>query len=199
MANMFGVIVAGRLVQTDCLPIGDTRFVFNIPEADNINHVVVFMTGATPFPENMGGAVHFSWPGSDGSSWQLLGHITNQKPSAIFKITKLKPDGGSAQPFGMSFQQQASHVAQIGVSVEPLDQLAQQTPDQSAAISDTNTFVEFSTKMCENLFNYVASFTQTQSQMTPMPTETFVPLSTLQRWYENFQRRLQQNPLFWKS
>lgn len=34
--------------------------------------------------------------------------------------------------------------------------------------------------------------------MTPNPTETFVPLSTVQQWYTNFERRLQQNPNFWK-
>ena len=29
---------------------------FNIQEADNINHIVVFMTGQTPFPDGLGGA-----------------------------------------------------------------------------------------------------------------------------------------------
>lgn len=53
--------------------------------------------------------------------------------------------------------------------------------------------------MLENFFNYVSSFAITQSNMEPNPQETYVPLSTLQKWYTNFERRLEQNPNFWKS
>ena len=43
-------------VQTDLQTVSETQFLFNIPDADNINHVVVFMTGQTPFPEGLGGS-----------------------------------------------------------------------------------------------------------------------------------------------
>ena len=36
--------------------VDETKFVINIPDADSINHIVVFMTGQTPFPEALGGA-----------------------------------------------------------------------------------------------------------------------------------------------
>lgn len=52
--------------------------------------------------------------------------------------------------------------------------------------------------MLENFVNFATSFTVTQSQMVPNYNETFVPLSTLNTWYQNFQRRLEQNPDFWK-
>ncbi|RUS77733.1 hypothetical protein EGW08_014492 [Elysia chlorotica] len=201
---MFGLIVAGRLVQTDFNQVSETQFLVNIPEADRINHVVIFMTGQTPFPDDLGGAVYFSWPRPEGPVWTLLGHISNSKPSVIFKIASLKTSGddesaGNGPHFGDVSHQQ-SHLAQIGVSVEPLVQLSQQTPaPQVAASQAVPTFAEFSTKMAESLFNYASSFAQTQAQMTPQPTEQFVPLSTLNKWYDNFQRRLQQNPFFWKS
>lgn len=35
-------------------------------------------------------AVYFSFPNPQGQAWALLGHITNTKPSAIFKITNIK-------------------------------------------------------------------------------------------------------------
>ncbi|CAG5116333.1 unnamed protein product [Candidula unifasciata] len=199
---MFGIIVAGRLVQTDFHRVSETQFLFNIPEADSINHVVIFMTGQTPFPEGLGGAVYFAWPRPEGPVWTLLGHISNQKPSAIFKISSLKTaddiNDGRVHFGDMSHQQ--SHLAQIGISVEPLEQLAQQVPiTQVSAQTAVSTYMEFCTKMLENFFNYASSFAVTQSQMTPNPTETFVPLSTLKTWFENFQRRLQQNPYFWKS
>ena len=106
--------------------------------------------------------------------------------------------GDNANPFGQ-FGSQQSHMAQVGISVEPLDQLAQQTPALNTAPSAVNSFVEFSSKMLESFYNYASSFAVTQAQMTPNPTETFVPISTLQNWFVNFQRRLQQNPNFWKS
>ena len=104
----------------------------------------------------------------------------------------------NTNPFGQCIPH-ISHMAQIGISIETLDQLSQQTPSSQATVSTAETFVEFSRKMLENFFNFATSFTQSQSQMTPNPTETYVPLSTVQTWYENFQRRLQQNPFFWRS
>ena len=53
--------------------------------------------------------------------------------------------------------------------------------------------------MLQNFVNYSSSFSVTQAQMSPAPAESFIPLSVVQRWYENFQRRLEMNPNFWKS
>lgn len=71
---MFGVIVSGRLVriyrrkqiifyrfhlllqvQTEFQQISETQVVTTIPDADNINHIVVFLTGTMPFPGGTGG------------------------------------------------------------------------------------------------------------------------------------------------
>jgi len=67
-----------------------TKVVCNVPDADNVNHVVVFMTGAQAFPCGLGGAVYFSWPAASGPAWYFLGFLTNDKPSAIFKVAGLK-------------------------------------------------------------------------------------------------------------
>ncbi|KAL4225113.1 hypothetical protein ACF0H5_015806 [Mactra antiquata] len=196
--QMFGIIVSGRLVQTDAQQVSENQFLFNVPDADNINHIVVFMTGQIPFPDGLGGSVYFSWPSASGQSWMMLGYISNQKPSAIFKITNLKSDNNAgSHPFGVIEPQ--THMAQIGISVEPLSQLVQQTPATFSNTSTVEPFVEFSNKMCENLYNFAASFAQTQSQMTPNPQESYVPLSKLQQWYQNFMRRFEQNPYFWRT
>ncbi|XP_071580230.1 protein OPI10 homolog [Temnothorax nylanderi] len=196
---MLGIIVAGRLVQTDFQQVGENQFLITIPDADNINHIVVFLTGTVPFPDGMGGAVYFSWPDPNAPpNWQFLGYVSNSKPSAIFKISNLKKnhefENSNLGIFGIG---KISHFAQIGVSVEPLAVIEQQVA--TVAATTTNSFVEFVQKMLTSFVNYVTSFTVTQGQMTPNPTENFVPLSTLQSWYETFERRLQQNPNFWKS
>lgn len=198
---MFGCLVAGRLVQTDAVQVAPDKFVFDLPDYEKVNHVVVFMLGTVPFPAGMGGAVYFSFPdpASGGAVWQLLGFITNDKPSAIFKISGLKAGEGGAHPFGSTASSSSPSVAQVGVSVEALDQLAQQTPVSSAAVSTVDSFLQFTQKMLDSLYNFASSFALTQAQMTPNPSETFIPSSCVLRWYENFQRRMSQNPNFWKN
>jgi hypothetical protein len=200
---MLGCLVAGRLVQTDPLRVAGDKFVFNLADYESVNHVVVFLLGTEPFPAGMGGAVYFSFPdpAAGGQVWQLLGFITNEKPSAIFKISGLKAgEAGGTHPFGtMGAASPAIFMAQVGVSVELLDQLAQQTPVSAATVSTVDPFMQFTQKMLDSLYNFACSFSVTQAQMTPSPSETFIPSSCILRWYENFQRRLAQNPTFWKS
>ncbi|XP_014487927.1 PREDICTED: protein OPI10 homolog [Dinoponera quadriceps] len=196
---MLGILVAGRLAQTDFQQIGENQFLINVPDADNINHIVVFLTGIVPFPDGMGGAVYFSWPDpSAPPNWQFLGYISNVKPSAIFKISTLKKnhefENSNVGIFGIG---KISHMAQIGVSVEPLAVIEQQAATLATIM--TNNSIEFAEKMLTNFMNYVTSFLVTQAQVVLNPTENFVPLSSVQGWYETFQRRLQQNPKFWKN
>nr|XP_013042834.1 protein Hikeshi isoform X1 [Anser cygnoides] len=197
---MFGCLVAGRLVQAAPQQVAEDKFVFDLPDYENINHVVVFMLGTIPFPEGMGGSVYFCYPDQSGMAvWQLLGFVTNEKPSAIFKISGPKSGKGSQHPFGAMNLPQTPTVAQIGISVELLENLAQQTPVASAAVSSVDSFTEFTQKMLDNFYNFASSFAVTQAQMTPNPSEAFIPANVVLKWYENFQRRLTQNPLFWKT
>ncbi|KAK4016128.1 hypothetical protein OUZ56_031087 [Daphnia magna] len=200
---MFGLIVAGRLVQTDFQQISEAQFAITIPDADNINHLVVFLTGTVPFPDGFGGSVYFRWPEPDLATppvWQLLGHLTNVKPSNIYKITGLKknPGGYNPSPFGLN-PGGIHHHAQIGISIEPLSLISTQSPSAIAEPSNTTTFQEFAERTVQHLFNYVTSFAVTQSQMTPNPTENYIPMSALRNWFNNFTRRLELNPQFWRS
>lgn len=43
-------------VQTDFQQVGENQFLITVPDADNINHIVVFLTGTIPFSDGMGGA-----------------------------------------------------------------------------------------------------------------------------------------------
>jgi len=207
MAGMFGVIVSGRLVQTDFQQTGETRFVVSIPDADSINHVVVFLTGATPFPEGVGGAVYFSGPSADGApAWHYLGVVSNAKPSAIFKVISLKktsaPDQAHNAFLSSPEMQRASNTAQIGISAEPLSTLAGLTETQNTAVTAQAWQLQFGQAMCESLHNYAGSFARPLQELPSLglaPSETFLPFSSLITWYNNFQRKLSQNTNFWRK
>ena len=113
---------------------------------------------------------------------------------------QVQQEGALQNPFVMDANMSQDHTsAQIGISIEPLAQLAQQTPVTYSTPSNLNSFVEFTQKMLETFYNYASSFALTQAQMTPNPSESFVPISVVQRWYENFQRKMTNNPNFWKQ
>lgn len=104
MSGIFGVIVSGR-TPIEVVPVSDTEFTCEIVNADAINHVVVFLTGAQPFPDGIGGSgdhfqnfppkktqfisVYIRWPTQDGGNWHYLGFICNEKPSAIYKVAQV--------------------------------------------------------------------------------------------------------------
>jgi protein Hikeshi len=67
---MFGLCVAGRLVNTDVTIIDEQRAYFSVPNASQMNHICVFLLGTTPFPDGYGATVHLHWP---GKGFQLLG------------------------------------------------------------------------------------------------------------------------------
>ena len=226
---MFGLILAGQLVRTDARPVSPTEVVFDVADAAKSNHVVVFLTGQTPFPEGQAGAVYLGTPNVDfadaasadaaGLVWVLLGHLSNEKPSAIFKISGLKKPtattassinnpanalfgGGGGIAGGMTMASTPkSGGAQIGIMVAPIAELAQQTPASAATAPTADAFAQFTTKMCANFFNYASSFASTPAQMTaPIGgNEQFVSLNVVQRWFDNFTRRMTLNPNYWKD
>lgn len=134
--------------------------------------------------------------------------ISNQKPSAIFKISKLKTNPVNTN-IGMYFSggiglQKTVINAQLGISVESLSTLERLASSAAAAATETSpassvpAALEFSQKMVESLLNYTASFAISADETRIKSNETYVPFSAVQNWFTNFERRLQQNPTFWK-
>jgi len=201
---MFGLVVAGRLVDTAPQQTDAAKFVFNVTDADTVNHLTVFMTGTQAFPDGLGASIYFGWPGGAGGgvTWQMLGVLTNDKPSAIFKIASTRPNESDkdADFGGMSTGETvASLDGQIGISIEPVAELAQQTPHQAATASTASDYVAFTGAMLESFFNFATSFANTREGAAMHADEHWVPLGCLNRWQENFQRKLALDPAFWKK
>ena len=141
--------------------------------------------------------VYFNYTIGGETRWIYLGKICNVKPSTIFKLSNLKHEANSllVQPFSsMSGAQPTLNVAMIGISVEPIMQIDALVPASQAIASNVNSFTEFVQKMLQNFYNYASSFAKDAPD-----GQQYVPLITLQNWLENFKRRFELNPNFWKS
>ncbi|XP_065844792.1 protein Hikeshi-like [Oscarella lobularis] len=197
--SLFGYVAAGRLIQTECEQIAENQFVFVVPDIDRVNHVVVFLTGVAALPDGFAAAIYIVRPDPQSPSpiIQYMGFIANQKPSAIFKLGRPKMQDASLNPFASGLLPQAG--AQIAISIEPLDQVVQLSADQSAEATTKDVVSLVTSKLLENFSEYAASFAITQAQMIPAPNEMFIPVSALNRWVAKIERRLAEDPNFWRT
>jgi len=193
---MFGLLVSGRLVDTNFRQVDSSHAVIDVEGVGTFNHIVVFLTGQQAFPDGSGGAVYFSWPSLDFSNggqptWQYLGMISNQKPSAIFKIAQSKGCiTDEEQKISHMFNQQTQiqkATAQLGISVEPLSLLEglQQATMESEA-SMVPKFVDFTQKMVQSLFNFTASYAIEANEARMRASETYGEISSFVSLYGTF-------------
>ncbi|KAJ2809131.1 hypothetical protein H4R20_000371 [Coemansia guatemalensis] len=199
---MFGCIVAGRLVQTNLQQVDVNKYVFELPEAHSINHVVVFLLGTIPFEPGYAATVHLLWPNKD---WQMLGALSNDKPSAIFRLRSAVDTSNANSANGT--------IAELGISIEPVQAVEQQVQQQaqpssaltlatSAAASNTTVPLQaakqFAERALQNLYDYVTSFaTQPNASMGMFGSGAAVqvlPVKVFDEWYNTFLRKLQRDP-----
>lgn len=186
------------------------KFIISILDANSINHLVVFLTGITSIPAGTACCIFFSLPNpSEPPSWYYLGYLTNEKPSAIYKLANLAQSnhrnlltGELTQPV-FNFDQAPVNLAQVGISIEPIDTVIHMVPAIQTAASNVTAFTLFINKTVNNIYNYCASFSRSKTEYLsdPMipPTTQLVPLSVIQNWYETYSRRLSNDQDFWKS
>jgi len=206
---MFGCCVAGRLLQTNLQQVDETHALFEIPAAEKVNHVCVFLLGTVPFPDGFGATVHFYWPGK-GS--QVLGMLSNDKPSAIFRLRSAfssisAPPSGISTPSAFTSAPSSSAPGQVtailGLALEPLEAIAAQlaalpqtqvqnamnitptpTPISSfAPIVKSSDPVVLAEKIAKHMFHYISGFVPSGTGFGPDST---VPMGIIARWYESF-------------
>ncbi|GAA5854419.1 hypothetical protein JCM8547_001814 [Rhodosporidiobolus lusitaniae] len=197
---MFALLVPGRLVQpVNQLQDSPERFAAQIENAEALNHVCVFLTGQAPFPEGYGCTIHLDAP---GKGWQLIGGLTNAKPSAIFRLRNTFIPSSSA--FSSGFQSSASSsTATLGILCEPLSSVEAQLAALSQNSNATAANPSLSTALVpaassgpdpvvlaqmvgKNLYNTVSGFVQ------PLPdgSGSWIDFKLITAWYQNFERKL---------
>lgn len=218
---MFGCIAAGRPVQANLLQVAVNKFASQILDAASVGHIVVFLLGTIPFEPGYGATVHFQWPGKE---WQLLGMISQDKPSAIFRINAQKPtSGGGVTDMSMDDLSSIPEpvTATLGISIEPLplihSQMATLTTASPLSKSSSSTaLIPVSTiggytikdpttvavRVLENLYHFVTGFaTSNVPQGAPIlgpPQQihpgAYVPVKVFMDWYNKFCAKVKADP-----
>ncbi|CAH8526880.1 unnamed protein product [Schistosoma turkestanicum] len=199
---MFAALVAGRPVQTNFNLVSESQFLLDVPPLNDVNHIVVFLTGQTAFPPNMGGGVYLGIQQNGVPNWYFLGILTNEKPSAIYKVGKLTKNAqlqNGIHPFGVNASFQCSNgivPAQIGISVDLLTNLPQQTEETVQSTISEDSMTQFTRFAAESLFNYVTSFARDDNSSTSDP---LVPISAIKKWFDTMLQKLSLDATFWRK
>eukprot|EP00800_Vazella_pourtalesii_P002129 TRINITY_DN11969_c0_g1_i1.p1 TRINITY_DN11969_c0_g1~~TRINITY_DN11969_c0_g1_i1.p1 ORF type:complete len:215 (+),score=28.62 TRINITY_DN11969_c0_g1_i1:97-741(+) len=200
--TMFGYLAAGRLPCTQVSQVSESLFLMQLEAANSINHLCVFMTGSTPFSEGIGGSIHIGWPTADQVEplWQYMGFISNEKPSAIFRITRAETGTipGTIGNLASNIPQNLSlTTALIGISVEPIVEISNKIPVEKSLVPTIDYKSQFITKMLDSFVNFALSFEVPVAAINPMSGGQYIPSSVVKQWIEKFQTRVNLDPEFW--
>ncbi|SGY20541.1 BQ5605_C016g08088 [Microbotryum silenes-dioicae] len=194
----FAIVVPGRAVQ-QAIAVPDTagQFAISLDNAEALNHICVFQTA--PLPEGYGCTLHFD-PGK-GTGWSLIGGLTNEKPSAIFRLRgNLIPSSSSSTLSAPSFSSPTSTTsATLGILCEPLAAVEAhlaQLPISSAnsnigagalVLKDPMTNpTTLAMLVAKNMFNAIAGF----AQQIPGTMTYAVELGVVEKWYSRFVEKI---------
>ena len=133
------------------------------------------MLPTTPIPPGYGAVLYYAQPPYE--NWTILGSITPEKPSGIFRTG-----------FSTKEEMVGCPIVQLGVSLEPLDTIK----NLDIVTSGVDDRFYFAHKIAKDLFHYMTSF----SQGTMMGEMMVVPTGILDKWIERFNRKYQLDPNF---
>ncbi|OOQ83184.1 DUF775 domain protein [Penicillium brasilianum] len=227
---MFSVVIPGRPCLTDIIAVDSqpngqaTKFAFTIPVSPSFSELVVFFLPGTVLPPNTGAAIYIQLPDpntGNPTDFRFIGALANEKPSGIFKIeTPSQANNGAGR--SEADQEDAmldegstgsaissNGVATLGISIEPVQNIAPQLSALEAERASTSTALvpqnpeqrqqkQISTKMLAqriigSAFNFLASFAESDPANKG---HEVVPLKSFRDWWTKFERRIDMDPTF---
>jgi hypothetical protein len=189
-AQLLGFVVPGGPVRTDFVPADEsgTKYTLTLRTPGDlplplttISEVVCFLLPNAPLSPQQGILLYWqlSSPGKEATGFELLGSITHERPSAIFRT-------GWSHNETLLNEHQHSPVVTLGISVEPLANI--QNVD-SGSWNEKRLFV--AQKIATDLFQFMQSFdTGAVGGMMTVPTNIF------DRWMKRFEARFRRDPNF---
>ena len=135
----------------------------------DVRDVCLFVPGAGLLPPGAGLALHVQ---AGDSGWEYRGAVSEAQPSDVFATCWPRPEGGGQHA-----------TAQLGVSVEPLAELA--TREATAVASKQ----EFARRVALDMFRFMQSFPSNGSTL-------LIPANVLEMWLAKFDAKFARDPDF---
>lgn len=206
---MFSVIIPGRpcltdIVAVDAQPNGQaTKFAFNFPTSPSFSEIVVFFLPGTVLPQDTAAAIYVQFPGAE---FRFIGALANERPSAVMKV-RPPPRRSEAEEEDVMLDEGASGTATLGISIEPVQNVAPQmaaleaengTTASTDLVRQTPQQKGITTKVLAqriigNAFNFLASFAEADPNHKG---QEVVSLKSFRDWWSKFERKVEMDPSF---
>jgi len=206
-SSALGMIVPGGPVRYDFMPVdaSGTKWALqlhspvDLPNPLLVHELVFFFLGAAaggaaPLPPHLGVMVYWQLQsGREQSGFKLLGSITMDQPSQIFRT------GWSEHDQFLSIPPHQPVTVTIGLSIEPIESIRNILSSNN---SNGTTFLANSNarrplvaqKIAQDLYNFMQSF-DTGAGASKTNTMT-VPTNIFERWWKRFESKSQRDPGF---
>ena len=183
--NAFGVIVSGLAPVFTPSTITDAlHCVYRVPECTENPYIIVFLTGAVPFPATHVARLFLAFAPSNQNtnqstvSWVPLGTISTSKPSAMYKVSNTDKDtqdlliGISVEAAGNPFAAPAPGGSTTGTAPTPSAAPASSVNKRAVAMKIAGDFVGFAER-------YVA-----EHPNALQASREFIPTTVVQSWID---------------
>lgn len=220
--SLFGVILPSRPVQTTPLVVSPTQFAFTFPSNPTYSHIIVFLLPGIALPDSTLAAIYAQLPGPI-PEFKLLGALSNEKQSAIFKVDS----GNGKSAFSINGVRQEDDMIDddvdvapgihdtpgdttIGISVEPaatiLPQLANLHTTKGPSNSSSSALVPSTIRsssaapttkvLAQRIINNAFNFLASFAGTMVAGGEEVVPLRSFRDWWVKFESRIENDPGF---
>ena len=214
---MFGLIISGRPVNAEPAAISQTQYAFSIPSTPPFSHLTLFLLPGMSLPPDVAVSVWIKLPPSQ--DFKLLGGLSIQKQSAIFKISGIGNTGAQGGVAGaddaMIDEGSAATPATavpteeivLGLSIEPAaaveQQLATLLPARSANAQTNPTSSLVRQPPPTVPMNQVTAKVLAQriignafNFLTSFGDGQSVPIKAFQDWWNKFEKKIDLDPSF---
>jgi hypothetical protein len=198
--QILGLIVPGGPVRTDFVAVDNTGTKFSLTLTSPgdlpspltlVNELVCFLS--TPLPANNVGLLIYwqlAYQNGEQSGFELLGALTSDRPSEIFRTGWSEHDQFLAIP---PSQQQNLRIT-IGVSMEPIASVQNLMSSKTTNHSRRPLVAQ---KIAQDLYNFMQSFdTGGGGGGGNNHQQMVVPNNIFERWWKRFEAKSKRDPNF---
>jgi len=202
--QVLGVLIPGGVVRTDFVPTDQSGTKFSLvlsgisgKDIASVSELVFFLLPGVNLPQDHGAMLYwqimstpdqssmdstpFSVQGSTITEFELVGAITNERPSGSFRTGWATNETLSAAINSVS----SSITINLGVSIEHISNI-----QNIGAIKNDTTHV--AKKIAVNLFNFMSSFDDGSGG----GGNIVVPKNVFDRWLSRFEAKARVDPNF---